>query len=488
MLKQGLNQKLLQRLSPQQIQYIQLLQLNTEELEMRLEEELSDNPALEEGMDEGEAEAPADDEERSEDGMEEMDFEDASLEDVDMGDYLQEEDEYGGEPYQPSDPNVEDKDIPIATQSSLHERLMEQLGNQHFNTREYELGSYLIGMLDDDGYLRRPLRNLAYDLAFLRNIQTNEEELEGVLQQIQQFDPPGIAARDLRECLVIQLRQRRDLAPDLYQHVEALIQKHLEALANKHYDKIMKSLGMDRGALREAIDVISHLNPKPGESGTDARTQYITPDFTLTKIDEGFHIALHGRNAPELRVNNTYEQTVQEYQKKPVKNKQLKREVQYIKQKVDAARWFIDAIRQRQHTLLETMRTIVQLQKTFFETGDEGKLRPMILKDVADRIGLDISTISRVVNSKYVETDFGIFALKHFFSEGITKESGEEVSNREVKQLLQELITHESKKKPLTDDKLTELLKQKGYQIARRTVAKYREQLDIPVARLRKEL
>ena len=488
MLKQGLNQKLLQRLSPQQIQYIQLLQLNTEELEMRLEEELADNPALEEGTDHAEQEESPEAEEASEEGMEEMDFEDASLEDVDMGDYLSEEDEFGGEPYQPSDPNEEHKEIPVATQSSLHERLMEQLGNAPFSEREYELGAHLIGMLEDDGYLRRPLRNLAYDLAFLKNLKTDETELEGVLERIQHFDPPGIAARDLRECLLIQLRQRSDIAEERFEVLYKMIDKYLDALANKHYDKLMKALDIDREQLRESIELISHLNPKPGDTNTDPRTQYIVPDFTLTKTNDGFHIALNGRNAPELRVNTSYEETVERYQKKPAKNKQLKSELQYIKQKLDSARWFIDAVKQRQNTLLQTMKTIVHLQKNFFETGDEGKLRPMILKDVADRVELDISTISRVVNSKYVETDFGIFALKYFFSEGITKEDGEEVSNREVKQLLQAFISQESKKKPLTDDKLTAMLKERGYQIARRTVAKYREQLDIPVARLRKEL
>jgi RNA polymerase sigma-54 factor len=492
MLKQGLSQKLLQKLSPQQIQFIQLLQLNSTELEKRVDEELTENPALESDktdINDGEGSGEAPEFESNEEINDSSESEDNDYDDyeVDLGDYMSNDSDsdygYSGE----SDPNEDRKDLPYAQQSSLYETLYEQLAGARLDDREKELARHLIGMLEEDGYLRRPLKNVAYDLAFLNQIQTNEEELERILKIIQTFDPPGIGARSLEECLLIQLDKR----PQTEEVVMAkkVIDDYMDDLAKKHYEKLMKGLKIDRDTLKDVIDVITHLNPKPGESQVNVKTQYIIPDFTVTTTDTGeLQVSLNSRNAPELRISREYSETMKGYQESNVKNKELKNQVQFIKQKLDSAKWFIDAIKQRQNTLLQTMRTIVQYQKDFFLTGDIEKLQPMILKDIADRIGMDISTVSRVANSKYVQTDFGIFSLKEFFSEGIQTESGEEVSNREVKSILKDYIDNESKKRPLTDEKLTDLLNEKGYNIARRTVAKYREQMNIPVARLRKEI
>lgn len=491
MLKQGLSHKLLQKLSPQQIQFIQLLQLNSTELEKRVEEEITENPALEvDKAETGEqsdsiSEAEFEGERTDTEDDESYEYEDTFEES--LNDYM------GGEDYDDysygtmNDGGEEKKEIPFANVSSLFDSLKEQLNAQRLTERQKELGLHLIGMLEEDGYLRRPLKNVAYDLAFLNQMQTTEDELEKVLHIIQNFDPPGIGARSLEECLLLQL-ERKDQKDENVVFAKRIITDHMDDLAKKHYEKLMKSLKLDRDRLKDIIDIIIHLNPKPGESQTNTKAQYIIPDFIVTNEDGDLHVTLNSRNAPELRVNRNYQETLRSYQEGQTKNQQLKNQVQFIKQKLDSAKWFIDAIRQRQNTLLQTMRTIVEYQKEFFQTGDIEKLQPMILKDIADRIGMDISTVSRVANSKYVQTDFGIFSLKEFFSEGIQTESGEEVSNREVKKILKDFIDNESKKRPLTDEKLTDMLNEKGYNIARRTVAKYREQMNIPVARLRKEI
>jgi RNA polymerase sigma-54 factor len=486
MLKQGLSQKLLQKLSPQQIQFIQLLQLNTIELEKRVDEEITENPALEsEKTDVGEPEQEDEKFEAEAEGEDESEENDYDDYETDLSDYMSDEQEdytYTGQ----TDPNEEKREIPFANVNTLYDVLNEQLNAVNISERDKELARHLIGMLEEDGYLRRPLKSVANDLAFLSQIQTNEEELEKVLHVIQTFDPPGIGARSLDECLVIQLNKMEQTHE--VQIAKKIIHHHMDDLAKKHYDKLMKSLKIDRDDLKSVIDTIIHLNPKPGESQINIKTQYIIPDFIVTVIDNVLHVTLNSKNAPELRINREYQQTLKGYNESTIKNKTLKNQVQFIKQKLDSAKWFIDAIKQRQNTLLQTMKCIVEYQKDFFLSGDIEKLQPMILKDIADRIGMDISTVSRVANSKYVQTDFGIFSLKEFFSEGIQTESGEEVSNREVKQILKDYIEKESKKRPLTDEKLTDLLNEKGYNIARRTVAKYREQLNIPVARLRKEI
>ena len=498
MLKQGLNQKLLQKLSPQQIQFVQLLQLNTTEFEKRVDEELTENPALETEIQEGAAQEAADNFEENFDGNtdtatdseefggdEEESFENENFEE-DLNEYLGGDDVDNYSSFQDSDPNEDHKEMPFAQGNTLYETLQEQLDAQHLTEREKELGLHLIGMIEEDGYMRRPLKNIAYDLAFLNQIQTDEKELEKVLHIIQSFDPPGIGARNLEECLVLQLKGKNKKDENVKLAIR-VIEQYMEDLAKKHYDKLMKSLKIDRDTLKDVLDLITHLDPKPGEAQINVKTQYIIPDFIVTSQDGEISVTLNSRNAPELRVSKNYQDTLRGY-KEDAKNTQLKKQVQFIKQKLDGAKWFIEAIKQRQNTLLQTMKTIVEFQREFFNNGDIEKLQPMILKDIADKIGMDISTVSRVANSKYVQTDFGIFSLKDFFSEGIQTESGEEVSNKEVKAILLEMISGESKKRPLTDEKLTDMLNEKGYNIARRTVAKYREQLGIQVARLRKEI
>ncbi|MBI3141541.1 MAG: RNA polymerase factor sigma-54 [Bacteroidetes bacterium] len=486
MLKQGMNQKLLQKLSPQQIQFIQLLQLNLTELEARLEEELAENPALE-----AEPEDPPGDEfdAPAETPADEADKEDETRdwdEDMDINQYLTDDD--GNDSYYNSyDPDNERDDIPYAGAQTLFSLLEAQLNvSASFNERDTAIARHLIGMIEDDGYIRRPLKSIAYDLMFLSGITTDETELEAILKRIQVFDPPGIAARSLEECLLIQLRR---MPPHPYKELAIkIISKYITQLGNKHYDKLMRSLKVEADELRSAIDLITRLNPKPGESQAEAKTQYVNPDFVVTEMEGDLVVSLNSKNAPELKISRSYRETLAGFQAaKKVTNEQ-KAQVQFIKQKLDSAKWFIDAIKQRQNTLMQVMQTIVKLQAPFFRTGDMSKLQPMILKDVADRIHMDISTISRVASSKYVQTDHGIYSLKEFFSEGITTDDGSEVSNIEVKEKLKEFVLQEDKDKPLTDDELTDMMKDLGYNIARRTIAKYREQLNIPVARLRKVL
>ncbi|MEM6361546.1 MAG: RNA polymerase factor sigma-54 [Bacteroidota bacterium] len=478
MQKLGLTQSLQQKLSPQQIQFIKLLQIPTAELESRVEEELEDNPALEEGMDE------------PEEATEDFGDEDTSdnSEEIDVEDYLR-DDDFSGYKMQ-GDGDNEDREMPIAMHSTLNERLQDQLGFLKLDERQTVIGQQLLGSIESDGYIRRDLDAIINDLAFSQNIETDIDEVEEILRKIQTFDPPGIGARSLQECLLLQLERRQDEQNiDVYVATKILEECFAE-FTKKHYSKIMKKLDIeDEDFVKDAIELIRKLNPKPGGSSAGlVRTQFLIPDFILTNNNGELEIALNSRNAPELRVSRSYTEMFKAYDKSDKKDKKLKDTVSFVKQKLDAAKWFIDAIKQRQNTLLNTMRAIVDFQYEYFLEGDESKLRPMILKDIANIIHMDISTVSRVANSKAVQTDFGIFPLKYFFSEGIATDSGEDVSSREVKNELKMIIDGEEKLKPLSDDKLEKLLKSKGYNIARRTVAKYREQLNIPVARLRKEL
>lgn len=479
MQKLNLTQSLTQKLSPQQIQFIKLLQVPTAELDARIEEELEINPALEEGSEkEDEYESPSDE-------YEEYD----APENEGIEDYLQ--DDYAGYKMQGDgrNPDEEDREMPLSVGSTLQEQLITQLGYLRLNERERTIGKQLIGSIDSDGYIRRELEAITNDLIFSQNIETDVEELESILYKIQTFDPPGIAARNLQECLLLQLERKDEDTPHL-DIAKQIIDKCFLEFSKKHFDKIAKRLNLESEEdLKEAISLITKLNPKPGGSGEDvARAQYLMPDFILVNNNGKLELSLNSKNAPMLKISRSYSDMLHAYDKSDKKDKNLKETVSFIKQKLDSAKWFIDAIKQRQNTLLNTMQSIIDFQYDYFLEGDESKLRPMILKDIADRINMDISTISRVANSKSIQTEFGIFPLKYFFSEGIATDSGEDVSSREVKHKLKGFIDAEDKAKPLSDDKLEKLLRGEGYNIARRTVAKYREQLNIPVARLRKEL
>ncbi len=487
MQKLNLTQTLQQKLSPQQIQFIKLLQVPTAELESRIEEELELNPTLEEGEDE-QPENYEEERTETEDGEET-----SPSDEIDIKDYLRDDDysSYKTQSDGNGDDDEDDREMPVATSSSLHETLMTQLGFLGLDEHKLAIGKQLIGSIEGDGYIRRDLESIVNDLAFSQSIDTNLEEVESILKKIQSFDPAGIAARNLQECLLLQLNRMDD-----GQDVDVIVAKRIleecyEEFTKKHYSKILKKLDLDdEDYIKDAIELIVRLNPKPGgeiASGM-VKNQYVIPDFILTNNNGKLDLALNSRNAPELRISRSYNDMFHAYDKSDKKDKKLKEAVSFVKQKLDAARWFIDAIKQRQQTLLRTMRAIVDFQYDYFLEGDETKLKPMILKDIAQMINMDISTVSRVASSKTVQTDFGTFPLKYFFSEGIATDSGEEASSREVKQIIKDLIASEDKDKPYSDDKLEDLLNEKGYNIARRTVAKYREQLNIPVARLRKEM
>ncbi len=481
----GLNQSLQQKLSPQQIQFIKLLQVPTAELDTRIEEELEINPALEEGEDEQQPEEKAEAEQEFDEA------ESKSEEDVDLKDYLGDDDSIGYKMQSDGGGEEDDREMPIPMGTSLHEQLMSQLGYLGLNEQQDAIGKQLVGSIEADGYIRRELEAIVNDLAFSQGIDTTAEEVESILKKIQQFDPAGIAARNLQECLLLQL-ERMDNGHDIDVAVaKKIIEECFEEFTKKHYQKIQKKLGTeDEEFVRDAMELIVKLNPKPGSGSTTGmvKNQYIMPDFILVNSNGKLELSLNSRNAPELRISKSYTEMFKAYDKGDKKDKKLKEAVTFVKQKLDAAKWFIDAIKQRQHTLLRTMKAIVDFQYDFFLEGDETKLRPMILKDIAQMISMDISTVSRVASSKAVQTDFGIFPLKYFFSEGISTDSGEEVSSREVKQIIKDIIEAEDKNKPFSDDRLEKILNDKGYNIARRTVAKYREQLNIPVARLRKEM
>jgi RNA polymerase sigma-54 factor len=489
----GLSQSLQQKLSPQQIQFIKLLQVPTAELENRIEEELELNPVLEEGEEEGEErqeetpEEPTDEEGNAEEAPPE---ETNPNDEIDINDYLRDDDYTSYKTYNDGDDD-DDKEMPMPMSTSLHETLMSQLGFIGLNEKQTTIGRQLVGSIEGDGYIRREMESIVNDLAFSQGFETSLEEVEEVLRKIQSFDPAGIAARNLQECLLLQL-ERMDDGQDVDVIVgKRILQECYEEFTKKHYAKILKKLDLDdEDYIKDAIELIVRLNPKPGGESASGmvKNQYVIPDFILVNNNGKLELSLNSRNAPELRISRSYNDMFKAYDKSDKKDKKLKEAVSFVKQKLDAAKWFIDAIKQRQHTLLRTMRAIIDFQFDYFLEGDETKLKPMILKDIAQLINMDISTVSRVASSKTIQTDFGILPLKYFFSEGIATDSGEEVSSREVKQIIKDLIDSEDKNKPYPDDKLEDILNEKGYNIARRTVAKYREQLNIPVARLRKEM
>lgn len=490
MLKQGLQQKLLQKLSPQQIQLMKLLQVPTVALEQRIKEELEINPALEEGGENNEQDEVSEDPFASANDGDEEAHEDQNRDDFDLSAYL-DDDETPAYKLQANNysPDDERKEVPFAGGVTFQEQLKAQLQLRDLDPRQYAIAEYLIGNLDEDGYLRRELFAIVDDLAFSQNIETSETELEQILGVVQQLDPPGVGARDLQECLLLQLKRKHQTVE--LKTAAIILKECMEEFSRKHYDKVAKKLELSDEELRLAIKEILRLNPRPGnsESASAKSTEHIIPDFILINNEGQLELQLNSRNAPDLKISRTYQEMLDHYSKsKKISGKEQKEAILFVKQKIDSARWFIDAIRQRQQTLMLTMNAILEYQYEYFQSGDETKLRPMILKDIAEQVGLDISTISRVANSKYIQTSFGTKLLKSFFSESLSTDSGEEVSTREVKKILEETIGAEDKRKPVTDDKLAKILKEKGYNIARRTVAKYREQLNIPVARLRKEI
>ncbi len=493
MLKQRLQQKLMQKLSPQQIQLMKLLQVPTLLLDQRIKQEIEENPALEEGEDfQDEVDQQEQDEyENSIETGEDHDDEVSNEDEFDFSDYIDDEEipEYR---LNANNTAVDDesREVPSIAGSSAQEVLLTQLGLRNLSEREQLIARHIIGNIDESGYLQRDIHSLIDDLAFNQNIKSNFAEVLDLLRIIQEFDPPGIGARDLQECLLIQIRRKQPKTKAIL-HATVMLEKNFNDFTKKHYEKIMKKHSMTEQDLKEAVEEVLKLNPKPGNSLQDSgkAAEYVVPDFILVHNDGEMELTLNSSNAPDLRINRTYSEMFQTMaDSKGKADKRQKEALFFVKQKIDSAKWFIDAIKQRQHTLMITMQAILGFQKEYFLTGDETKLRPMILKDIADMVQLDISTISRVANSKYIQTPFGTFLLKEFFSESMQTDKGEEVSTREVKKILQNCIEAESKKKPLTDDELAVILKEKGYNIARRTVAKYREQLDIPVARLRKEL
>lgn len=479
-LKQQLQLKQQQKLSPLQMQVIKLTELPSLELEERIKQELEDNPALEEGQDY---------EDINEDFDNDSD-ENISQEDITLGDYLNDEEVPDFRLKDNNKLSSDRQEIPFAIAESLNEHLLEQLGECDFNDDDLKSAEYIIGNIDESGYLDRSLSAISDDLIFQQNIDISTDNLEKLLKIIQTFDPAGIGARDLKECLLLQLERKEN--SDIVDLSKRVIKDYFDEFSKKHYEKIIHYLKIDEATFKEIIQEITTLNPKPGNNWGDSLAQSmntIVPDFIVEVYNGELFFSLNNRNIPDLRVNKEYSEMLKGYSdNKESMNNDAKNAVLFVKQKLDSARWFIEAIKQRQETLYNTMQAIIDLQYNFFMTGDEMQLKPMILKDVAERTGFDISTISRVSNSKYVQTNFGIYPLKHFFSESMQTDTGEEISSREVKAILKECIDNEDKRKPLTDDKLSEILQQKGYVIARRTIAKYREQMNIPIARLRKEI
>lgn len=477
-LKQNLSFKLEQRLSPQQIQLMKLLEVPTMELEARIKQELEENPALEEGEE-------VDEEFENEEMEEENEPEE---EEFDISDYLDDDTEYKTQVNNTSKDD-EEKVIPLSGNISFQDRIGTQLHLLDLNEKEFIIADTIVGNLDESGYLNREIEAIVDDLAFSSNVIVTEEDVSKILEMIQELDPAGIGARDLRECLLLQIKRKQNGDITRFTAMK-ILEEYFEEFTKKHYDKIIKKLEISEENLKDAVGEIVKLNPKPGGSMKEASGNYqqINPDFTIVEHEGKLQVSINGRNAPELKVSRTYRNMLERYAEGAKASKSDKEALSFVKQKLDGAKWFIDAIKQRQNTMLLTMDAIMNFQKQYFLTGDETRLKPMILKDIAEIVSLDISTISRVANSKHVQTGYGIFPLKYFFSESLSTDSGEEVSTREVKKILSDAVESEEKNKPLTDEKLASLLKDKGYNIARRTVAKYREQLNIPVARLRKEL
>lgn len=544
MLKQGLTQRLQQKLSPQQIQLMKLLQIPTALLDQRIKEEMEINPALEEnayGFQEIESRTIENNDKKTTDtpsstptdinnnnntendnnfeynefegyemGDATADYSSAttttddpyssnSKDDLDLTGYFDENDDDiaayklrdDSANYNPDD-EERNRETPIVIHSTFHENLQQQLSETTLNEHQLKICTQIIGSIDEDGYLRREIDAIVDDLAFSQNIQTTEDEVLELLKIIQNFDPPGIGAQNLQECLLLQIRRKiklKDKNTDALETAHDILQIYFDEFAKKHYEKLTRNLAITDADLKKAIEEILKLNPKPGGMFENSTTEtYIVPDFIINNQNGKLELSLNSKNAPDLRVSDSYKEMLRDYSKSKTKSRGQKEAVLFIKQKIDSAKWFIDAIKQRQKTLLDTMQSIMEHQYEYFLTGDETKLKPMILKDISEITLLDVSTISRVSNSKYVQTEFGTFKLKSFFSESLQTDTGDEVSTREVKKILSEMVNHEIKQKPLSDEKLTQMLMDKGYNIARRTVAKYREQLGIPVARLRKEL
>lgn len=486
MLKQHLQFKLSQKLSPQQIQLMKLIQLPTQAFEQRLKQELEENPALESGKEESEL---VDDDYGDDLYDDHSDSETIDTDEINIDEYLS-DDEIPDYRMQANNYSSDDEErsIPYAAGISFNQYLINQLNTVYLDDQQWAIAEFLVGSVDESGYLRRPLPDIMDDLAFTQNIYVEEKEIEAVLKVVQELDPPGVGARSLDECLIIQLK-RKERKPSVELAI-TILEKSFEQFTKKHYDKLIQKHHITEEQLKEAIGEIERLNPKPGGSysGNTRVIEHIVPDFSIRIVDGELELTLNGRNAPELHVSKEYSNMLEGYKSAREKTKSQKDTVLFIKQKLDAAKWFIDAIKQRQQTLYITMSTIMDYQREYFLSGDERKLRPMILKDIADRIDMDVSTVSRVANSKYVDTPYGTKLIKDFFSEAMKNEQGEDVSTREIKKILETVIGDEQKKKPLTDDRLAKILKERGYPIARRTVAKYREQLGIPVARLRKQI
>ena len=486
MLKQYLQFKLSQKLSPQQIQLMKLIQLPTQAFEQRLKQELEENPALEGGKEEKTDEYDSDLDNSQDDYN---DNETITADDINVDDYLS-DDEIPD--YRTSVNNYsaddEEKNVPYASGTSFTQYLITQLNTYSLDDEEYDIAEFLVGSVDESGYIRRDLNDIMDDLAFTQNVYTTEEKIKSILNIVHQLDPAGVGARNLQECLSIQL-ERKEQTPDVELALK-IINKAFDQFTKKHYKKLMQKFDVSELQLKDAIHEIERLNPKPGGSyaGNNRIVEHVVPDFAIKIVNGELELTLNGRNAPELHVSREYNNMLKGYKESKDKSKSQKDAVMFIKQKLDAAKWFIEAIKQRQQTLFVTMSAIMHYQSEYFLSGDERKLRPMILKDIADEIEMDVSTVSRVANSKYVDTPYGTKLIKEFFSESMTNDQGEEVSTREIKKILETVIEEENKKKPQTDEALAKILKEKGYPIARRTVAKYREQLDIPVARLRKKI
>lgn len=491
-LHQTFQQKMLQKLSPQQIQLMKLLQVPTAQLEERIKEELEENPALEQADEKYEDEFDIKDEFSTNDDDVDPDGSEEEYDNIDISEYVHDEDDEVGD-YKLRDENYPELDdsrvIPHRVEASFNEIMLQQLGLLKLDETDQKIAEQIVGSLDDDGYLRREVNSIIDDLAFRQNIDANTQQVNAIIEQIQQFDPAGICARNLQECLLLQLKRKTEHPKEIKTAIQ-VIEKYFEEFTKKHYEKIQKSLNLSDDEIKSVINQIVKLSPKPGNllESSHSNENFIIPDFFIINNMGKLELTLNSKNAPDLRVSEGYREMLRDYEKGSQKDKRQKEAVVFIKQKLDAAKWFIDAIKQRQDTLINTMTAIMQYQYNFFISGDETDLKPMILKDVAEKIGLDISTISRVANSKFVQTEFGTYKLKFFFSESLQTESGEEVSTREVKKILTDIIESENKKNPHSDEKLTEMLMEKGYNIARRTVAKYREQLNIPVARLRKNI
>jgi len=480
MLNQKLKLKLSQKLSPQQIQLMKLIQLSTLEFEEKIKNEIEENPALERGVEELEDHNKGNEENSTEDKFEENE--------IDVDSYLSEDDfpsyDLG---YYNSDEST-NKEIPTSGGISFHQFLDNQVKNLIIKDVDKPIADFIIGSIDESGYVRRDIDDLIDDLAFSQNLIVEKQKIESILKKIQGFDPPGVAARSLQECLILQLN-RKDKGKESVFNASKIIENEFELFSSKKYKKLVEKLNISDLQLKDAIGEISKLNPKPGGSiSSEIQNNTITPDFILTIEDGNLVVEINKRNAPELKLSNSYKEMLAGYKNDPNKNKSQNDAIQFIKQKLDSAKWFIDAIAQREQTLLLTINAIMDFQKDFFLTGEEKLLKPMILKDIAEKVDMDISTISRVANSKYIDTPYGIKLLKSYFSEGMKNIEGEDISTIEIKKILKEIISNENKNKPLADLELSKKLVEEGYKVARRTIAKYREQMDIPVARLRKEL